>query len=96
MSNTEFDISMHTWLSGNGENYKVLRLSRFGKQYSVWVQDYVLNDYPDSLYDAYYVERGDATLHEIFTTKEEAMEVAAFVVDHYKMKDIENSIRILS
>lgn len=96
MSNKEFDISIHTWLSGDGENYKVLRVSRFGKQYSIWVQNYFLNDNPSSLYDAYYLEDGEPTLHEMFTTKEEAMDVASYIVEHYKMNNIENSMGVMN
>jgi hypothetical protein len=96
MLNKEFDISIHTWLSGNGENYKVLRISRFGKQYSIWVQNYLLNDNPSSAYDAYYIEDGDATLHEIFTSREEAMEVADYIVGHYKMERIEQSMGVIN
>lgn len=92
MSCNEIDISMSTWLTGNGEQYKVLRLSRFGNQYSIWLQNYKLNDNPCSAYDAYYVEDGDAILHEIFLTLDEAMEVACFIVGHYKMGIIENSM----
>ena len=93
MSNKEFDVSINTWLSGTGENYKVLRLSRFGKQYSIWVQNYFLNNYPSSEYDSGYLEDGEPTLHEMFSSKEEAMDVARYVVDHYKMKRIENTMR---
>lgn len=92
MSYSEFDISINTWLSGNGEQYKVLRLSRFGNQYSIWVQNYKLNDSPCSAYDSYYVEEGDATLHEMFPTLDDAMEVACFIVGHYEMDIIENSM----
>lgn len=93
MSNNEFDISIHTWLSGNGENYKVLRVSRFGKQYSIWVQNYFLNTRSTSEYDSGYLEDGEPTLHEMFSSREEAMDVTSFVVDHYKMKRIENTMR---
>ncbi len=96
MKTKEFDISMHTWLSGDGENYKVLRLSRFGKQYSIWVQNYFLNDNPSSMYDCYYIEDGEPTLHEMFASEEEAMDVADYIVDHYKMNSIENSIGVMS
>jgi hypothetical protein len=96
MSNKEFDISINTWLSGNGENYKVLRVSRFGKQYSIWVQNYLLNNNPSSAYDAYYIEDGEPTLHEMFASEEEAMDVASYIVGHYEMDNIENSIGVFN
>lgn len=94
MTTNELDISIHTWLSGDGENYKVLRLSRFGKQYSIWVQNYFLNDNPSSEYDSSYLEDGEATLHEMFASEEEARDVADFIVGHYKMNSIDNSMSI--
>lgn len=94
MTTKEIDISIHTWLSGDGEKYKVLQVSRFGKQYSIWVQNYFLNDNPCSEYDSNYIEDGEATLHEMFTSEEEMMEVTSYIVGHYDMKRIDNSMGV--
>ncbi len=92
MSGSEFNLSIKTWLSGDGNHYKVLMLSRFGHTYTVWVQDYRLNDNPCSSYDSYYIEDGDAALHETFSTLDEAMDVSCFIVGHYNMNFIESSM----